>query len=139
VSVKYEFLLVGNATEMQWFSVLQRALLPLGKLRSVSEEEAIQAVTGRHYDVIIIDATAIRDVASLVLRLHAQQHQARIVVATASPTWQRAREVLRAGALDYIRKSLDEKDLRSKIQAVVEASPPPWSREENSLGRCRHG
>jgi DNA-binding response OmpR family regulator len=122
--VKYTFLLIGKRTEGQWPLVLQQALSSLGELRDVSEEEAVQTVVQNHYDVVIIDAGAVRDVALLVSRLQAQRRQVRIIVATASPTWQRAREILRAGAADYIRKSLDKKELRSKIQAVLEAPPP---------------
>jgi len=62
----------------------------------------------------------------MLSRLRAQQPEARIVIATTVPTWQRAREALRAGAADYIRKSLDEKELCSKIQAVLETPPPSW-------------
>ena len=121
----YSFLLIGE-TETHWALILRQALSPLGKLLVVPAKEAFRAVSEGRYDVIIIDARAVRDAPRLVSRLLAQQPQARIIVATASPTWQRSREVLQAGAADYIRKSLDEKELRSKIQAVLEA-PPSWS------------
>ncbi|MGA9349744.1 MAG: response regulator [Anaerolineae bacterium] len=88
------------------------------------EEKALQSVAESRYDLVIVDASAVGDVLSLVSRLRAQQPQTRIVVVTASPTWQRAREALRAGAADYIRKSLDGEELRSKIQAVLDAPPP---------------
>jgi len=118
------FLLIGEK-ETQWSQVLRRALSPLGKLQVVGEEEAIQAVAQDDYGVIIVDAGAVGDVAALVSRLRAQRPQARVVVATASPTWRRAREALQAGAADYIRKSLNEKELRAKIQAVLKVPPPP--------------
>lgn len=126
VSEGRSFLLIGEKTGTQWPLILQQALSLLGKLWIVSEEEAVRAVSESRYDVVIIDAGAVRDAASLVSRLREQQPQARIIVATASPTWQRSREVLQAGAADYIRKSLDEKELRSKIQAVLEV-PLSWS------------
>jgi len=121
----YHFLLIGKKAETQWPLVLQRALSPLGKLRVISREEAVQVMSRRRYDVIIVDAGVVEDteVVQLVLRLRAQQPEARIVVASASPTWRRAREVLQAGATDYIRKSLDEEELRSKIQQVLKVPP----------------
>ena len=122
--VRYTFLLIGENDETQWPLVLQEALSSLGELHSVSEEEAVQATIQSHYDVIVIDGGVVRDAAFLVSRLRVQQPQARIIVATASPTWKRAREVLQAGAADYIRKSLDEKGLRSGIQAVLETPLP---------------
>lgn len=127
-SVKYTFLLISKKTDTQWPPVLRQALSSLGELRAVSEEEAVQAVIQKHYDVVIIDAGAVHDVILLISRLWAQQPQSRIIVATASPTWKRAREILQARAADYIRKSLDEKELRSKIQTVLEAPPPSWPR-----------
>lgn len=126
----YSFLLISEKAGTRWALILQHALSPLGQLRLVPEEEAAQAVSEGWYDAIIIDGGAVRDMVKLVFRLRVQQPQARIVVATASPTWKRSREVLRAGAVDYIRKSLDEQELRSKIQAVLEAPPSqsPWKR-----------
>jgi DNA-binding response OmpR family regulator len=120
----YTFLLVGQTTETQWSSVLKEALSPLGSLQVVSEEGAVPAVIRTHYDLVIVDAGAVRDAVLLVSRLRVQQPETRIVIATASPTWQRAREALQAGAADYVRKSLDEKGLRSKVQAVLECPSP---------------
>lgn len=126
--MRHKFLLIGNKTEAQWSGVLQRALSSLGELRIVPEGEAVQAVMQRYHDAIIIDMGAVHDAAQLVSRLRSQRPEVRLVVATASPTWQLAREVLQAGASDYIRKSRDENELRSKIQAVLETPPPSWPR-----------
>ncbi len=122
------FLLIGEKKETQWPLVLQQALAPLGKLHVVAEEKAMQAIDQNDYSVIIIDAGAVRDAALLASRLRAQRLEARVVIATSSPTWQRARKALQAGAADYIRKSLNEKELRAKIQAVLKVPPPPWPR-----------
>jgi DNA-binding NarL/FixJ family response regulator len=122
--LRHTFLLVGRKNGARWPLVLQRALSPLGELRVVPEEKAAQAVIQGKYDVIIIDAGGVRDPTLLTAHLRAQRPEARIVVVTASPTWQRARQALQAGAADYIRKSLDEKELRSKIEAVLKIPPP---------------
>jgi len=125
---RYHFLLIGKESETHWPVVLRRALSPLGELDIVPEKEAVQAAIENPYDMVIVDAGAVQDTALLVSRLRAQRPETRIVVATASLTWRRSREVLQAGAADYIRKSLDETELRSKIQAVLEFPPPPWPR-----------
>jgi CheY-like chemotaxis protein len=119
VLMKYKFLLIGEKAESQWPLVLERALFSLGKLQIMSEQEVLQTVVQSYYDAIIIDAGAVNDAVRLVSLLREQQPEARIVVATASPTWQRAREILQAGAADYIHKSLDEKQLQSEIRAVL--------------------
>jgi DNA-binding NarL/FixJ family response regulator len=123
--VEAAFLLVGIQTETLWTLVLQDVLSSLGELHIVSEDEALWTVAENPYDMVIVDASAVGDVPLLVSRLRDQQPQTRVVVVTASPTWRRARETLRAGAADYIRKSLDEEDLRSKIQAVLDSPLPP--------------
>jgi len=122
------FLLIGKKTETEWTEVLQRALFSLGELHVVSEEEAVQAVTKRYYDSIIIDAGAVPDASQLVYHIQSRRPEVRLVVATASPTWQQAREMLQAGAADYIFKSQDENELRSEIQAVLKTPPPSWAR-----------
>jgi DNA-binding NarL/FixJ family response regulator len=125
VVASYTFLSVGKPTETQWALVLKQALSPLGSLHVVAEEEAVLAAIQSHYDVIIIDAGAVSDAVLLVSQLRAQQPEVRVVIATASPTWRRARQALQAGAADYIRKSLDEKEVRSTIETVLELPPPP--------------
>jgi DNA-binding response OmpR family regulator len=116
----YTFLLVTKQKDSQWSLILQQALSALGMLETVPEEAAVDAVIQEHYDVVIIDAGSVEDVILLVSRLRVQRPQLRVVVATASPTWQRARQAFRAGSVDYIRKSWDEGELRSKIEAVLE-------------------
>ncbi len=126
MTTNYCFLLVGQETETGWPLALQQALSPLGTLHIVPEEEAIQAVTRNHYDLVILDAGHVRNAPRLTSHLRTGQPGLRVVAATASPTWQRAREALKAGAADYIRKSLDREELRAKIEAVL-ALPPPLS------------
>ncbi len=125
IIVSKSFLLVSERSDTHWPLVLRQALTPLGKLHIVSEEKALQIVAQSYYDAIIVDAGAVTDAIAIVSRLRAQQSKARIIVATASPTWTRAREALHAGAVDYVRKSLDEKELRSAIEAVLELPLPP--------------
>lgn len=118
------FLLIGRHTETQWPLVLQQALSPLGKLWIVPEEEALQAVIEGHYDLIIIDAGTVGDAALLTSHLRTHRPEARVIIATASPTWRRARKALQAGAADYIRKSLDTKELYARVQAVLKVPAP---------------
>ena len=115
----YTFLLVSTKIETQWVSVLRQALSPLGSLHIMSEEEVLPADILTCYDLIIVDAGAVCDTVSMVSRLREEQPRARIVIATASPTWKRARDALQAGAVDYVRKSLDEEETRSRVQAIL--------------------
>jgi CheY-like chemotaxis protein len=122
---KANFLLINGIRERRWRRVLEEALAPLGTLQVGKEEDAVEVVLQQSYDVIIVDATVVKDVPLLVSRIRTQQPDARIVVATASPAWQRAREVFYAGATDYIRKSLNEEEILSAFQAALAKMPPP--------------
>jgi DNA-binding NarL/FixJ family response regulator len=126
------FLLVTEKRETRWSIVLQGALAALGTLEIVQEREAVGAIVQKPYDVIIVDAGTVEDAAALTSRLRTEQPEARIIVATASPTWQRAREAMQAGAADYMRKSLDEKELRSKIETVLGRPAPLYGVETDA-------
>lgn len=127
-AVNYSFLLVGERAETQWPVVLQQALSPIGKLRVVSEEEAVSAIIESDYDAILVDAGSISDAASLTSRLRTQRPEAHVIIFTASPTWKRARQALKAGASDYMHRSLNKEELRSTVQAVLKVPPPPLAR-----------
>lgn len=126
--MKASFLLIHGTQEYYWCQVLEGALAPLGALQIGGEEEAITLVLQRSYSLIIVDATAVKDVPLLVSRIRTQRPDTRIVVVTASPTWTRAREAFYAGATDYVRKSLNKEDLLSIFQAALAKTPPPWPR-----------
>ena len=112
------FLLVGEVGT-SWARSVQRAVDSWASLDVMEEEEAQRAVAEGDYALVVIDAGATEDAAALTSWLRALQPDLPIVVATASPTWQRARQVLKAGATDYIRKTLDAEETRSEIGAVL--------------------
>lgn len=123
---KANFLLISSTRERRWHQSLKEALAPLGTLQVGEEKDAIEVVLQQSYDVVIVDATVVKDVQLLVSRIRARQPDTRIVVATASPTWRRAREAFYAGATDYIRKSLNKEEVLSVFQAALTKTPPPW-------------
>jgi DNA-binding NtrC family response regulator len=115
-------LVISNDPDSAWLQTVGDALRPLGKLQVASEQEVLVQIKVKDYDLIILDATAISgDIAALVARLHAERPDVPIVVATTSPTWQRARQVLMAGASDYIRKSLDRERTLASLREVLES------------------
>jgi DNA-binding NtrC family response regulator len=114
-------LVISNDPDSVWLEIVGDALQSLGELQVVSEQEASMQIKVKDYDLMILDATAISgDIATLVARLHKERPNVPIVVATTSPTWQRARQVFRAGASDYIRKSLDRERILASLREVFE-------------------
>lgn len=117
--VKSQFLLITQEILTRWTAIVREALAEIGDLQILAEDEAIRAGI-QNYDIIIIDAGTVPDEVALISRLMAKNPQARIVIATASPTWTRARDALKAGAVDYILKSINGNELRAKIQSIMQ-------------------
>ncbi len=111
------FLLIGAAD--QWARVLEHAVLPIGQLSVVDEPAALAGLAQQAYAAVIIDAGVVNDPYALTLQVCTQRPGTRVIIVTASPTWQRARQAFQAGALDYVRKSLDEAELHNRIVAVL--------------------
>ncbi len=117
------FMVVSDIVDRRWSLVLQDALADLGEIQILSEEDAVRAVSREIFAVIFIDAGAVYDAALLTRRLRVSRPETRIIVVTASPTWEYARQALQAGAADYIRKTLNPEELRTKVLAVMEIPP----------------
>jgi DNA-binding NtrC family response regulator len=123
-----QFLLIGDSCNDPWRQVIEGSVASLGTLQIAVEFDALSLTRQQDYDVIVIDAARVTDVPLLVSCIRTQKPGARIVVATASPTWRRAREAFRAGATDYIRKSLNKEEVLSALRATVNKAPPIWRR-----------
>jgi DNA-binding response OmpR family regulator len=117
-------LLIGDVAETQWTLALRMSLSPMGSLCVLAEEDAVVSVEHHSYAVIIIDAGAIHDAALLTRRLRTHRPEARIIIVTASPTWEYTREALQAGAADYIHKTFNQEELRAIVREVMDKPPP---------------
>jgi DNA-binding NtrC family response regulator len=114
------FLLVSGAEGVYWHQVLEKAVACLGTVDIVEEQDAIEFVSQRCYDIVILDTTMIEDVWRLFAQIREERPDAQIVIATSMPTWRRARAAFRMGALDYIRKSPSEDEVRSVLESALE-------------------
>lgn len=112
------FLLIDNAQSHHWQMMLREVLAPLGSLAVAGEDEAVRLVMSRQFDLIVVDA-AVQSVPLLVARVRAQHPWGSIVVASADPSWLKAREAFQAGASDYIGKTLDRAETLASIRAVL--------------------
>jgi DNA-binding NarL/FixJ family response regulator len=124
----WRFLLIADSPDDPWRQVIEEASASLGTLHIASELDALSLTWQEDYDVMIIDAAKVADLFLLVSCIRTQKPDARIVVATASPTWRRAREAFRAGATDYIRKSMNKEVVLFALEATVNKAPPIWRR-----------
>ena len=116
-------LLINGSYDQHWTELLQEMLGPSATLHIEREENAIKLILLNNYDLIIIDAAAVADVPLLIAHIRDQKPSTRVIVATASPTWTRAREAFQAGAIDYISKTLDKKEILLKLQESLVKNP----------------
>jgi DNA-binding NtrC family response regulator len=128
-----QVILLISADE-QWRAAVEEALAPLAGVHSVDTEEKglgnIRERLVRHepYEIIIVDVGAVgdRQFPSLVRHIRRKQREARIVVASAAPTWRQAKNAFQSGAIDYVWKSLEKKELLTLFQEVLRKRLPPW-------------
>lgn len=112
-------LYIGTPLDTIWPDVLRTALSPWGEVEMITDMGALEKLEQRDRDLIVVDAVATEKTVSLVNTLHKSSPQTPIVVVTTSPTWNRAREFLHAGATDYIRKSLDSEILNKIFKNLL--------------------
>lgn len=118
------------SSDDQWQHAIQEALTPLGTVSIVSSvEDAMRHIQwglsqGKASELIILDLWDVPNTGEAVIAIRQQQHDARVVVATAAPDWKEAREAFNAGALDYVVKSLDRVELLSTFSKEIRRAPP---------------
>ncbi|MFN8457503.1 MAG: response regulator [Anaerolineae bacterium] len=122
MSKQYHFLLIGASPNDPWLPIIEEALTSFGILQIISEADVYRLAQQQNYDLIIIDATKVADVFLLVSKIKEQKPNGKVVVATASPTWEKAREAFRTGATDYISRSMNKEIILSALRPIVEKS-----------------
>ena len=126
---EYRFLLVGASVDDPWQQVIDATARTIGRLCVAQEDEALQLIRQHPYDVVIIDAAKVEDMYHLITSFRVARPETKIVVVTMSPTWKRAREAFRVGATDYVRKSMNEAENRSLLEASLGKTSPVSSAE----------
>jgi DNA-binding NtrC family response regulator len=117
------FLLIGAHGNF-WQRVLAQAVQPFGSLAATEVDDLLPS-TAAQYDFVVVDAAFVENVPAVIRQVRRGNPQARVLVITLSPTWKRARDALKAGAVDYIKKSLDVAKVREEVQSALDKIPPP--------------
>ena len=122
-STKVVVLLISN--DRQWSETLQHAIRSHGVVTILDYKEGeLKTIKrkleeGQKYEIIIIDAGAAGEKSSpLIRQIQELRCDAKVVVASAAPTWRQAKEAFEMGAIDYFRKSLNEKELLSTFREI---------------------
>lgn len=83
------------------------------------EERALSRMGRRHYEVVILDSFSGKEELGTLRTIRARYPDVRVIVVSAAPSWQGARESLRLGAMDYLSKSYDEDRLVKSVEAAL--------------------
>jgi DNA-binding NarL/FixJ family response regulator len=122
-SKSFCFLLVSDSADDHGNQVLREALAALGYLQSTAEADMESHLQGYPYDVVIVDAGAVKSAPEVVSRVHALDPDTKTVVVTASPHWKIAKAVIQAGAVDYLSKSLNKEKIVSSFRTILAEFP----------------
>ncbi|MCP4418604.1 MAG: response regulator [Chloroflexi bacterium] len=111
--------ILSNNVQSPWLKQLIEVLAELGAL-TICAESMLHEDPDEEYDLIVVDASGlIMELAERVAWLNGRFPNTPIFVLTSSPTWRRARDVLQAGAADYMRRSFDDEMLLTRCRVLM--------------------
>ena len=116
-------LLVNGQSGRYWIDLLRRSVLDLGGTLTVLEQRDAKEEMLADFDLIILDASAVDDLALTIRTIRSIHPLLRIVVVSPTPHWKQARESLVAGGTDYVRKVEDQAALLSILQESLARAP----------------
>lgn len=112
-------LLIGSLPNSLWVKALRKGLESVADLEVVTDGGARERMAENVYDLLILDYSAAGIALQTLRELRLSRPDTPILVVSASPTWQEAREVFASGGIDYVPKSLDTKALRELMEEIL--------------------
>lgn len=116
-------LLIGTV-DTYWHQLLVETAGACMAITALTFEDALVALQQQSYLLTILDAGAVGRVGAAISQIKALQPRMVVLVVTASPTWTRAREAFRAGAVDYVRKPNQRAELDDLVRNALAAARP---------------
>lgn len=115
--------ILSNNLQSPWLKQLTEVLAVLGEL-TICAEDMLHETPDEAYDLILVDASGLQmELAERVAWLNGRFPNVPIIVLTSSPTWRRARDVLQAGAADYMRRSFNDVQLLARCRFLLGCPP----------------
>jgi DNA-binding response OmpR family regulator len=102
-----------------WFAAVEKSWEPWGVAERHEGDAALRRLAEASSALVVVDGSYIDDIDGTITRILRESPDARVVVATASPSWRRAREALLAGAADYIRRTTNVAYLSARWEQVL--------------------
>jgi predicted nucleotide-binding protein len=120
--VKKTFLVVTDQANSIWVTTVKASLKSMGEIKIIPKGDVLAELTQIECEMVILDYSAANDIVPFITEVHAKYPGLPIVVAALTRGWRRARETLRAGARDYILKSLTADELEATIRIILSDS-----------------
>lgn len=115
--------ILSNNIQSPWLKQLIEVLTVLGEL-TICAEDMLHEEPDEAYDLLLVDASGLQmELAERVAWLNGRFPNTPIIVLTSSPTWRRARDVLQAGAADYMRRSFNDAQLLARCRFLLGCPP----------------
>jgi len=130
-----KLLLVDNRPSSAWADILKNALNGLAEVNQVHGKEIARKLQEAHFDLALINAAAVPNVVKTIRQVRRSGPEVPVVVLTASPEAETAREVIRAGAANYLPLSVDEKEIRNSLSELLEQ---PIENDRGEYGKPHH-
>lgn len=104
-------------TDNSWLRVLRKALNSRAEIYRDSPDHITSGRLDEEYNLIIVDTLDIpkKQLFTAISCLKHRFPRAQVLVVSASPAWRAVREVLKAGAADYIVKSAQPAKVASDL------------------------
>lgn len=127
-------LITANDPNSRWRTDFANAIRPFGPIAFVDAEHSREHIRDESVTVVVIDASFLSSEAVLdeLRTWRRERHDICLIVASASPTWRRAREVLDAGANHYMTKSVDPVRIRADLNTALELASSAGRRPPDS-------
>ena len=112
--------ILSNNLHSPWLRKMATVLEELGEF-AVCSETLLDEDPHIICDLIVVDASGLKmRLIERVIWLRCRYPNVPIVVITASPTWRRARDMIQAGASDYISRSMEDGMLLARCRAFLQ-------------------
>lgn len=122
-------LLVTNSPLERWAALVHTVVERDGNTLTVLDPDAMArslhnaTYPPTTYDLALVDSSTIREAPRTVAALRSSAVAQTIIVVTAAPGWQQAREVFMAGAHDYQFKTYEVAELQNLLRSAKSLEP----------------
>lgn len=128
-----EILLVTQRKDCYWAEILAEAASRFDLSVAVIGEGDLDEASLPSYRLLIIDSAAVDNLVAVIESIHSCAPLLRVIVVSSAPHWREATEVLRAGAVDYVRREDSVAGISAMLCGNLPRRPSIWSSRQTTV------